>query len=275
MKLSAMTLGCPNWDLSTLLARVKEYGFDGVDFRGLAGELDITKTPAFTTGLAATARTIRDSGLLVSGISSSITVCDPEKLTANLEEARRTIPVALALGARNVRIFGGGPVEKIGHEKAAAAGRAAVEAILALPDADKLSWNFETHDHWIQAKHCLLLLSAIDHPAFGALWDMGHTSRVGNETPEETFAAIGPRIRYTHVKDAIFDKAHPQAMGDGWRYVTPGTGQLPLAHAGKLLLAHGYKGWFTFEHEKKWHPDLAEPEVIFPAFTAWARKALA
>ena len=102
MKLSAMTLGCPNWDLDTILTNIKNYGFDGVDFRGIQKDLDITKMPEFTTHLAATAKRIKDSGLEVSGISSSLTVCDPAKRAANVEEARRTIPVALALGAKNV-----------------------------------------------------------------------------------------------------------------------------------------------------------------------------
>lgn len=26
-----------------------------------------------------------------------------------------------------------------------------------------------------------------------------------------------------------------------------------------------------FEHEKCWHPELAEPEDIFPAFVKWVR----
>src|SRR4051794_17720683 len=113
MKLSAMTLGCPGWDLETVLTNVRKYGYDGVDFRGVGQDLDITKTPAFTTSLEATAKRIRDSGLEVSGISSSLAVCDRAKRDANIDEARRTIPVAIALGAKNVRVFGMGPLDKM------------------------------------------------------------------------------------------------------------------------------------------------------------------
>jgi sugar phosphate isomerase/epimerase len=116
-----------------------------------------------------------------------------------------------------------------------------------------------------------LLLDIIDNPAFGALWDMGHTARVGGESPEESYAAIGSRVGYTHVKDAVYDPAHPQAMADGWRYVLPGEGQLPLAEAIALLKQHGYEGWILFEHEKRWHPNLVEPEVAFPAFVKWIK----
>ena len=184
MRLSVMTLGCPGWDLETLLRNAGAYGYDGIDFRGLLTELDITKLPAFTTDVAATKRRIREAGLEVSGISSSITVCDASKRLANVEEARRTIPVALALEAKNVRIFGGGDLKTMSREDAAKLGRACIEEILALPGAEKLSWNFETHDLWINSVDCQLLLSTIANPAFGALWDMGHTARVGGETPD-------------------------------------------------------------------------------------------
>jgi sugar phosphate isomerase/epimerase len=274
MKLTVLTLGCPNWDLPTVLERCRGYGFAGIDFRGLGDQLDITRLPAFTTGIEETRGMIADAGMEVSGISSSINVCDPEKLKDNLEEARRTIPVALGLGAKNIRVFGGGPVDKVGHQHAAAAGSVCVEAILDLDNASKLHWNFETHDHWVRAADCRHLLDAVSNPAFGTLWDLGHTSRVGNESPEQTLAALGRRVHYTHIKDAAFDPKHPQAMGDGWRYTLPGAGELPLAHGLKLLRDHGYTGWLAFEHEKRWHAELPEPEIAFPAFVKWVREIL-
>ena len=48
MKIGFTTLGCPGWDLDTICARASEYGFDGVDFRGLLDTLDITLLSAFT-----------------------------------------------------------------------------------------------------------------------------------------------------------------------------------------------------------------------------------
>jgi sugar phosphate isomerase/epimerase len=279
MKLAFMTLGCPNWDLTTICKRGREYGFDGVDFRGYLDSLDVTLRPEFTTGAATTRRMLTDAGLDVSAISSSITVCMPDKLEANLEEARRTIGVALALGASNVRIFGGGDpnTPRLALTKI---GRDCIEQILALDGAANLHWLFETHDLWVKAADCRLLLNEIPNPAFGALWDMGHTYRVGGEKPADTFKALcdatgNSRVGYTHVKDAVHDPKHPLAMEDGWHYVLPGEGQLPLAESITLLHANGYGGWLQFEHEKRWHPALLEPEIAFPVFTAWARKLLA
>jgi len=120
-----------------------------------------------------------------------------------------------------------------------------------------------------------LLLEGIPDPAFGALWDMGHTWRVGGEPPEISFEAIGARVGYTHVKDAVYDPASPRSMDDGWRYVAPGTGELPLGESIQLLKTSGYDGWLLFEHEKRWHSELPEPEEIFPQFVRWIKPIIA
>ena len=49
MKISFMTLGCPNWDIDTICARGQEYGYDGVDLRGYLDQIDVTLLPEFTT----------------------------------------------------------------------------------------------------------------------------------------------------------------------------------------------------------------------------------
>ena len=39
-----------------------------------------------------------------------------------------------------------------------------------------------------------------------------------------------------------------------------------------MLLDDGYDGYFALEWEKKWHPDLPEPEVEYPHFIQWANE---
>lgn len=98
---------------------------------------------------------------------------------------------------------------------------------------------------------------------------MGHTARVGGEQPAESLQALGDRVYAIHIKDAILDASHPDAMKDGWRYVSPGEGELPLAEAVGLLKERGFDGWAVFEHEKRWHGELPEPEEAFPKYVAW------
>lgn len=271
MKISFMTLGCPTWDIDTVCARGQEYGYDGVDLRGYLDEIDITLLPEFTTQASETRRKLEDAGLVVSGISTSIRVCDRGAMERNLDEARRTIAVAKAFGTPAVRVFGGGDLAAASREELANVGCECVTRILEVDGARDLHWLFETHDLWVKAQHCRMLLDRIADPAFGALWDLGHTYRVGGEEPADSFGAIGPRVGYVHVKDAVYDPASPLAMQDGWRYVVPGTGDLPLEESLALLQENGYDGWLLFEHEKRWHPELPEPEEVFPRFVDWIR----
>jgi len=154
MKISFMTLGCPTWDLDTICAKGREYGYDGVDLRGLLETLDITTLPAFTSDIAETRSKFIDAGLEVSGIASSIKLCEPEKRQQNLEEARRTIGVAHSLGCRNIRVFGGGDLTISSRAKLAEIGRESMAQILELDGAREVYWLFETHDNWISARDC-------------------------------------------------------------------------------------------------------------------------
>jgi sugar phosphate isomerase/epimerase len=271
MQISFSTLGCPDWTLHEVISRAVEYGYDGIDLRGLLDTLDVTRLPPFTRDMPETARMFSDAGLMVSGISSSIGLCDLEKRQENIDEAKRTIGVAKGLGCENIRVFGRGRPNEIGREAAADIGCDCIHAILELNGARDLHWLLETHDEWISSDHIQLLLDRVPDTAFGVLWDVGHTPRTIDETPAETVAALGSRIGYTHFKDAVFEPDHPLAMQDGWRYVTPGTGQVPIADALHLLEEYGYDGWIVLEHEKRWHPELPEPEVILPAFVRWAK----
>ncbi|MFP6646460.1 MAG: sugar phosphate isomerase/epimerase [Candidatus Latescibacterota bacterium] len=271
MKTSFTTLGCPAWDLETIIAQGSSMGFDGVDFRGLQDDIDITQLSAFTTDIATTKTKFADAGLHVCGISSSLKVCDDTKVDDNLEEAKRTIPVAAELGTETIRVFGGGDAQRHSHQQMADIGQQLMLQVLDLDGAGKFKWVFETHDNWIRSTDCKLLLERVTVPEFGALWDMGHTSRVGGEDPADSLAALGERVYYLHVKDAIYDESHERAMQDGWRYVPPGTGELPIGRALELLQGRDYTGYVMFEHEKRWHGELEEPEQIFPMFLEWFR----
>jgi hypothetical protein len=34
----------------------------------------------------------------------------------------------------------------------------------------------------------------------------------------------------------------------------------------KTLATGGYKGYYCFEWEKKWHPEIEDPEIAFPHY---------
>ncbi|MFO7974234.1 MAG: sugar phosphate isomerase/epimerase [Candidatus Hydrogenedentota bacterium] len=269
---STSTLGCPKWSLETIARNLADYGYDAVDFRGLGEHLDVTTAPAFTGHLAESKRMLADAGLVVSCISSSIRICERDRLEENLEEARRTIALATELGAPYVRVFGGGDVEAFARPALADTAAETIERILAMDGAAMLHWCLETHDHWVGADDVALLLDKLPAPRVGVVWDIGHTPRITKERPSDSWAAYGTRVLNTHFKDAVYDPHHPQAMADGWRYVYLGQGSLPLREAVQVLALHGYDGYLTLEHEKRWHPELSEPEDMFPKALSWFKE---
>jgi sugar phosphate isomerase/epimerase len=50
------------------------------------------------------------------------------------------------------------------------------------------------------------------------------------------------------------------------RYVLTGEGRVPVRETVRVLRQGGYAGYFCLEWEKRWHPELEEPEVAFPHY---------
>lgn len=270
MRTSFSTLACPNWTLEQILTEAGELGYDGIDFRGLGTQLDVTRLPELTDKLSRSAGALRESGVSVSGISTGIRLYDPDHHEKHLEEARRTIKLARELDAPFLRVFGGGEHHpELDRANAVEVASTFMEEILDLPDADSVTWVIETHDIWVRAADLSVLLESVPARNVGLAWDIAHTIRLASESAEETVKALGDRIAYVHVKDALFEPEHRLAMSDGWRYVLPGTGAVPLAHALSLLSERGYDGWVCFEHEKRWQAALEEPHTALSAFIEW------
>ncbi|MBR6290567.1 MAG: sugar phosphate isomerase/epimerase, partial [Clostridia bacterium] len=97
-------------------------------------------------------------------------------------------------------------------------------------------------------------------PAFGILWDVQHSDKTCRDDWESFYTLIKPYVRHIHFKDHLRDSDPP------FKLVSVGEGDIPLKAIVDRLLADGYDGYFSLEWEKKWHPDLADPEIEFPHF---------
>jgi len=266
MKISVSTLGCPTWTLDEILARCAQYGYDAIELRGIGPDLDLTKSADFATpaALKSTRRRIEDAGLSVSALDSSAKVSD-SATAENRDEAKGNIDIAAALGAPFVRVFGGAILD--GVDRAAAVGRA-VENLVYLGDYGAahgpVTVVLETHDAFSTGAQVLEVLKSIHHPNVGALWDLHHPYRNG-ELPTETANLLGPYVRFTHVKDSR----------PGGTYCLLGDGDVPIPDCLNLLRGQGYAGYVSVEWEKRWIPELDEPEIVFPQYATKLREYLA
>jgi len=267
MKIAFTTLACPEWTMDQIIARAVEYGYDGVDFRGYAGEMNIYKLTEFSASAAVTADKFADAGLAISAFSSSARIFEPQAdlRAAHIEEVVQYRRLCEIFSTRHIRVFGG----SIGRTPRKEAIAVAAEALEKMAEAAApVCIAVETHDDFVDSSLLAGVMEKVRAGNIGVLWDLHNPFRINAETPQQTYDNIGRYTCCTHVKDS---RRGPDGK---WQYTLPGRGDVPLEEMINLLKAGGYDGYLTVEWEKRWHPELAEPEVALPAYAAFLRKFL-
>ena len=258
--LAFSTLGCPNWEWKKILDFAAQHGFAAIELRGLERNLDLPAHPIFAADrIEQTKREIRDSKLQIACVSSSanLYIEDPTKRAKELADARRFIDLAQTLGAPCVRVFGG----KAESDKSPAPDQETKARVAAglrelgnYAGPRGVTVIIESHDHFTASATLKDVLHQADSEHVGLLWDAHHTFAASNEDPEFTVKQLGSWIRHTHLKDSV-------GTGEDRKYVLTGRGNVPVARQIEALRSIGYKGFFCFEWEKLWHPDIDEPEI--------------
>jgi sugar phosphate isomerase/epimerase len=254
------TLGCPAWDWQKILDFAHQHGFAAIELRGLKGKMDLPSDPQFAADrIEQTKKDIHAAGLRIACVSSSaqLYVEDPSKREKELADARRFIDLAGTLGAPYVRVFGGkaendkNPAPDDATKKRVAAGLRELGSYAAPHNVTVI---IESHDHFTSSATLKDVLTAADSEHVGLLWDAHHTFATSNEEPESTVKQLGRWIRHTHLKDSV-------GTGEDRKYVLTGRGTVPIQRQIAALRSIDYKGFYCFEWEKVWHPDLADPEI--------------
>ena len=261
------TLGCPKYSVDEVIAIANANGFTGVEIRFIRGTVDIASLPEFSPqGIADTRRKFEDAGVAVVGIGTSLKMVslDADQRGQQMEAARVNTAIAIGLGAKYLRVFGGPLPADQDRERTLDAIATGLGAIGELSAKSGVTVLLETHDDFSRSASILDLYHRGMSDTVEVLWDTLHTYRHG-ESAAETWSQLGSRIRLVHVKDATV------ATPESFDFALTGEGRVPIGSFIDLLEAKGYDGYVNFEWEKGWHPEIAEPEVAFPHFMQWVR----
>jgi sugar phosphate isomerase/epimerase len=262
------TLGCPSWDWHTILRQAERMGYAGIELRGLQGEMDLTQCAEFSGGrLKQTRSELREHQLSVVGLGSSAQLheTEPDKRAAYFDEARRYVDLAYELSAPYVRVFPNRiPAEQPRPETLGRI-REGLRVLGEYAQPSGVGILLESHGDVTDSATLVEIMGSIDTPNVGLLWDVGNMFMAHRENPAEVYERLAFCIRHVHLKDCDADL----------RYVLTGTGIIPLKEAIRALVADSYPGWYCFEWEKRWHPDIAEPELALPQFIGALRGYLA
>ena len=268
--ISFSTLACPKWSFANILSFAADHGYHGVELRGILGELDLTKRREFSrANLAASRRLIEDhhQQIVCLGSSAALHHADAKERARNLDEARRFIDLAQQLDCPHVRVF---PDALPGDQDRTAAMDRISKGLLELADeakGSKVDVLLESHGDLVATEDLLRIMQNSESPHAGMVWDICNMWSVTKEAPALAYARLKPYIRHTHIKDlTLADR------GRGSRYVLLGTGDAPVAEALRALAAGGYSGYYSFEWEKLWHPEIDEPEIALSHYATEIRK---
>jgi len=265
MKLCISTLACPAWTFQQILDGCSSAGINGIDFRGIASEIDITRIPQFTTELPDTLQQLNQRNLRMPclNLSTTLVTTDEARWQGFLEETQRAAQLGQQTQTRFLRVFGGGVPKEISRTEARDLARRHLRQIIKIAAVNDCLPVLETHDDWATSDEVLEIIADFSPEEVGVLWDIEHPFRKG-EPPARTAERLADYVRHVHIKDSnrIDGKNIPTLLGDGELAIDENIAALKSIH---------YNGWYSLETEKRWRSEAPEPEVSLPQFVEFMR----
>ena len=256
--LSFSTLGCPDWSFDKITNFAASHGYDGIELRGIQREMDLTKVRELSTTQSRqeTLRIMKEKGLRFVDLGSSATLHfrEPAERLKNLNEGRRFIDLAEQLECRFVRVFPNNFPKEV--DKATTMDLM-IKGLLELADhakGSKVSVLIESHGDLVKGSDLEIIMKSAKHPNVGMIWDVANMWTITKEPPTEVYKILHPYIRHTHIKDV-------KTVDNKETYVLLGHGDVPIFEAIDALSEGDYNGYYSFEWEKLWHPEIEDPEI--------------
>ncbi len=273
MKLAFSTLACPDWSIEQVIESAVQLGYDGIELRLLDGKIiDPVKDAA---SVRQAVERSRQRGIDVCALDTScrFNLSDAQERAGQVEDLRNWIRLAHEVQVPLLRVFGGPGQTELSPQPTPDEVDMWVAGALsqAAPEAEQAGVTvvLETHDSFSSARRVAHVLQATHSPHIAALWDSHHPYRVG-ESVEDVVKALDGHIAHVHVKDAR--RVAPGSSD--WQLVLMGEGEVPVREQLMILKQQGYDGYVSVEWEKRWHPEIEEPEIALPQHIAWLKNVL-
>ena len=261
MKLAFSTLACPNWSWHDITSAAKEFGFDGIEVRGLGEEVFAVRAQPFAeTELPATIKKLGALRLSIPCFSSACCLKHKEHEAENLAEITDYIKLAGKLTTPYVRILADSAPVPLDDEVDDSSIAKQLKKLAPIAEEHGVTLLVETNGVFSNTARLYKLLEQVASDAVGALWDVHHPYRFAAETAEKTVQNLGTYIKYVHVKDSVVD-----AVGS-IKYRMMGEGNLPIDEMMLALRSINYDGFVSLEWVKRWSEDLEDPGVVIPHY---------
>lgn len=266
--LSFSTLGCPDWTFDQIISFAKAHGYTGIEVRGIMREMDSTKCKEFSPqNRNATMQQMNDNGLRFVDLGSSCTLHFPEgeERRKNIDEGKRFIDLAQEINCPYIRVFPNLFLKEQAKETSLELMSKGLLELAEHANKSNVTVLIETHGDLVHPNDIVTVMQAAKHKHTGIIWDVTNMWVITGEAPQDVYPKLKPYLHHTHIKDAKKEngEVHYKLLGEG---------EVPIFEAIDLLRKNDYKGYYSFEWEKLWHPEIVEPEIALADYPEKMRK---
>jgi len=267
-RLAFSTLGCPDWSLNQIVEFAAKHGFKGIEVRGILRQMDLPQCKEFSKqNIATSLRMMQDNGLQFVNLGSSATMhfADANERKKNLDEGKRYIDLAQELKCPYIRVFPNNFPKDQDRDQTM---DLIANGLLELGDHAKgsdLIVLIESHGDLIYIEDLQRVMIASEHEHVGMIWDSVNMWVKTKESPTIAYEKLKKYIHHTHIKNATL-------VNDTITYTRLAQGDVPIFEAIDALSKGGYKGYYSFEWEKLWHPELEAPELAIADYADVMKK---
>jgi len=272
LKLSFSTLGCPDWSFDKIIDFARDNQYSGIEVRGILRQMNLPLVPEFsnTDSIQATLKKMNDRGLKFVDLGSSCALHFPkgEERKKNLDEGKRFIDLAAKLNCPYVRVFPNQLPKDRDRQESLNLIIEGLKELGAYASNTGVTVLLESHGELIYKKDLLFVMEGAASPHVGLVWDVCNMWIATKEPPQEVYSALNPYIKHTHIKDLKIEDGKEE-------YVLLGTGIVPIFQAIDLLYKNNYPGYYSFEWEKLWHPEIPDPQIALADYPLAIKKHFA
>ncbi len=260
MKYSVFTVGIPEMTPEEAVKKIKEYGYDGVEWRVTSISKDpevLAEAPSYWKNnlctfdidtideQASEIKALCDQyGLEINALATYLDPTDPP------DKIERAMKAASIMGCPKIRVNCVKYNPEIGYEKLFNQAVEGFKVVEALAKKYQVKANFEMHHGTItpSASAAYRMASNFDSRYIGVIYDTGNVVYEGFEEYQMALEILGEYLDYVHVKNAHWVLKEVEGVekyaGD-WAPFT--NGYADFERFLKALKAVGYDNYITFE----------------------------
>ncbi len=264
MKFSFSTLGCPTWNWGEIIAAAADLKYDGVEVRGVRGELYAPNIKYFQDdNIEETKKHLHELNVEIACLTTACYLFDQSNQSVMLQMGKDYIDLAQKLAVPSIRVLGDLDAKPSDNIDIAFVAEN-LKTLAKYAAGKEVYVLLESNGIFGDTAKLAALLAEVNEPQAGALWDVNHPYHFFAESVEESYNNLKPYLRHLHMKDSA--KENGQIV-----YKMMGFGDIPNDQILKQLISDNFTGYVSLEWVKRWNKNLTEPGIVFPHFIDYVR----